>query len=205
MIKKITDFLVQFAGHEVLEGTIRSVLNLGVEGGKHLMKSNFSGFGTNDERLFQSACAYAVLEHKVPIADLNKVIKVISSFSDPIRSRIVEIIGKDEQTITIKKPVFDDNHQLVTDKKGKTVEETVTLCANVQGGNTLLLMSKMNDTEIREYIKASGSADVIDLKEKGKKFTEFLNNKVLPVAQDRRQSIDVQAQNWADKLNNLLR
>jgi hypothetical protein len=146
------------------------------EHGKKLVESFILGLGVNDEILFQSACAYAVTELKVTIANINKIIVVIKSYPNSVRERIVEIFGKEEQEITIKDPVIDKTGAVITDKKGNVVFKETKTFANVRGAQTLAILADMTPQEIRAFFKASGATNTAGskLKATGKKIKKTL-------------------------------
>lgn len=142
-------------GIEIIKGGLS-------EHGPKIMKSFIGGLGTNDEALFQSACSYAVLKHGVTSAEIVKIVTAIKNHPEA-RARIVEIIGKDEQPITIE--VSSE------DKKGKTVMTKNIVNMNVRGGQTIFVMSKMSEDEIIIFLQASGGFDTI-----GQNLKDFVKN-----------------------------
>lgn len=137
----------------------------GKEHGKKLIEGWIIGLGTNDEVLFQSACAYAILELGVSTSDISKIVSVIKEYNVSERKRIVEIIGKSEQDVVIKMPVVDKSGNLAVNKKGETIFKETKTTANVRGAQILVFLARMSEEEIRDFFDASGSLNTI-----GKKF-----------------------------------
>lgn len=129
----------------------------GKERAEKLIDSWLFGFGVNDEILFQSACSYAILQLKVNIAKINKIVAVIKEYSISERKRIVQILGNSEQEITIEAPATDEDGHVLVDKKNKTLLKTTKVFANVKGGQALAVLAEMSEQEIRDFFEVGGS------------------------------------------------
>jgi len=124
------------------------------------LSSLFGGFGTNDEALFQSACSYAFIKRKVSVDEIIRVCQEIID-NTQAAARIREIIGKDEQSITIEEPLLDKDGNLIFDKKGNLVISKTAMTLNVRGGESIYIMSKMDKDQIAVFLGSSGSFETM--------------------------------------------
>ncbi len=148
--------------HELAEQALTKLFSQAGKHGADFLKGNILGIGTDDEALFRSAVSYAVFKLGANPAEINRVIKVIGDFPFASRSRIIQIIGKDEQEITMEVPVFDEHtgHQKTT-RQGKPVTQTIKQVANVRGGDTLFYLSKLTDQQIKDELVASNMTNTM--------------------------------------------
>lgn len=137
------------------------------------LTANSLGFGISDEVLFASAITYAVIDLHAEVAEVNKVIKIIDSYSLPEKRRIVRIIGKSEQQVP--SPVVTKKAEKALEKKdekgGEKKEEkkeekssAAPTFDNVRGGRIIYLLSKMDEAAIRNFFRASGADDTFENK-----------------------------------------
>lgn len=153
----------------VLEGTIESLMlsllghlqGAAAKAGQNYLESKFGGFGTNDETLYLSACTYAVKELAVTTGQLRNFQDAISSLTPSEKRRVIAIIGKDEQDVTIKRPVLE-NGQPVCDKKGNPLSTEQKVKANARGAQMIALLAPMSKDEIVSFLRSSNALDTMD-------------------------------------------
>ena len=142
-------------GSAILEGGIEGLVmnflhSFGQVAQEHTgeyLKSKIFGIGTNDEYLFLSACSYALENENVTSEELGRVLKVIDSYSSFQRSRIIGIIGKEEEDVTM------ENNGVKTSYK-----------ANKKGAKILAMLTKLNDDEIKNFLATSGASNSLEHK-----------------------------------------
>jgi len=138
-------------GHELIEKVLGAFLGEAKKHGGDFLKSSFMGLGTDDEALFNSAIAYAIFGLKVDQEKIMKVLSVINSFPRPSKLRIIQIIGKDEQEVSIEVPSMNGD-VIRTDKKGNVVYEKSLIKANVRGAQTLQFWSELTEDQIKNAV-----------------------------------------------------
>lgn len=180
-MNKGKDFLSQlFNG--VVEGITVSAITgfkkTAEEAGGNFLKARFGNLGSNDEHLFNAACTLALSNNLISLSDLLRVCKVIDGYSNEQRARIVGIIGKMESEVTTERNLLDSSGNIVYDKKGDPLKEKQTEKGNLQGAETIAMLGKMTDDEIRDYFAASGMSVTISskIKEGVEKTAEKIEN-----------------------------
>jgi len=156
MNKKILTIGGAILSHELVE----KLLDLAFKGiqkqGAKFIQSNILGLGKNDEALFNSAIAYAIFGLGADPQKICSVIDFINNFySRQSKLRIIQILGKDEQSVTIEVPFLDEKNEVVTDKKGKPLFKKETIVANVRGARTLYYWSTLDTDQLKIAIEAS--------------------------------------------------
>ncbi len=155
--KNVFSFGGGVVAHEIAENALNHILGQVSKQGADFIKGNILGLGTDDEVLFNSALSYAVFgPRNVAIVDLMKVINVFASLGRASNRRVIQVIGKDEREVVMKIPSIDPLSNTVrTGKKGEVLYDEIKTVANVRGAETIALMSKMNEADIKIYIETS--------------------------------------------------
>ncbi|MDD3285035.1 MAG: hypothetical protein PHG95_00105 [Patescibacteria group bacterium] len=153
-LKKITSIGGVILGHELVEKLLGLVFEGVQKHGAKFIHSNILGLGTNDEALFNSAIAYAIFGLGANPEKMIIVLDVINSYGRQSKSRIIQIIGKDEQSVTIEVPALNENKEVITDKKGKPLFKKETIVANVRGAQTLHYWSTLTKEQVKTAIEA---------------------------------------------------
>lgn len=148
-LKNVTQVGGIVLGHELVERALSMLLDGATKHGAEYIKANFLGVGTDDEALYRSAVNYAVFEKGKKPEQIIKISKVIKSYPKASRSRIIRIIGKSEEIITMEVPTGE------LDKNGKEKVKKVTQTFNVRGGQTLAIWADLSEDDIKADIESS--------------------------------------------------
>jgi len=131
-------------GHEVIDQIVKGVGTVISEEGAKALKANIFGIGSTDEVLTGDAFAIAVIELGVSRTEAIKVAKVLSEYHLSEKNKLTNIIGHNEQETIQKIP---------TEKSGKTVIVETKTVTNMRGARLILLLSKMEEDEIKIFLK----------------------------------------------------
>lgn len=180
--KNVFSFGGGVVAHELAEQVLQKIFQTAGEQGSELLKGSFLGLGTNDEALFRSAVSYAVIILRANPAEIHRVVRVIGTLPHAHRSRVIQIIGKDEKDVEVETPVMDSGTGLQKeDKKGNKIFRKEKISMNVRGGQALAYFSELNDDQILAEFEASNMTSKLaknmeDLKSSSKEVFDDLGN-----------------------------
>lgn len=203
MANKIVDFAQNFLYHELLEGAIKEIFNLGMEKVKEGLKAKSFGFGINDELLFLSACYIAKKELNVTDDGILLVCRAIDTLASGDRKRIIRMIGANEQERTVKGPALDKTGAPVIDKKGNPMNQETKILENVRGAQMIKMLADLGDTnkilEVFKSVGVDGNSDFEKFFQEIKRIATKITSS--NVAQNLKSNADQSLTNLEDVLN----
>lgn len=140
----IKGFFGQFFGHEVFKKILTGFGTAVQEEGTKALKTNLFGIGTADETLTAAAFEIAVRELGVDVKDAVRVAQILSEYPLAIKNKLTNIVGHDEQESSEETETGQGDKKIITKKRA---------IANMRGARLILLLSKMDDEEIKIFLK----------------------------------------------------